>query len=291
MSEVVRVIRTRAQAGECPVWNEEEQAIYWTDVLDERIHRFYPETGMHDTFNMDVSVSGIGLRSRGGLVLATWKGFAFWDEQTTDLEIFSNPPEEQEGSRFNDAAVDRKGRFWAGAWGGMGKLDPTNKLYRLDPDGSIKTMETGIIISNGIGWSPDNETMYFTDSPRRTIYAYDFDFPSGEIDNRRIFAKLPEEEGEPDGLAVDSEGFVWSARWDGWKITRFDPEGSIEREIHLPVQRPTSCTFGGPGLDELYITTASVGLTTKELNNQPLAGDLIKLQTEFKGDIEPKYLG
>ncbi len=133
--------------------------------------------------------------------------------------------------------------------------------------------------------------MYFTDSPRREIYAYDFDLTTGSIENRRIFAKLPEEEGEPDGLTVDQDGFVWSARWDGWKITRFDPTGRIEREIPLPVQRPTSCTFGGSNLDDLYITSASIGLSDEEKSKQPFAGDLLKIKVDVRGMKAPRFLG
>ncbi len=291
MKDVERAIAVNDQAGECPIWNSSEGALYWTDVLGKRIHKFDPVSGSHELFAVDFQVSAIGFRALGGLVLATWEGFAFWNETIKETIIFSNPPSELEGSRFNDAAVDPKGRFWAGAWGGMGNLDPNNNLYRLDPDGSIHTLETGITISNGIGWSPDNNTMYFTDSPRREIYAYDFDLTTGSIENRRIFAKLPEEEGEPDGLTVDQDGFVWSARWDGWKITRFDPTGRIEREIPLPVQRPTSCTFGGSNLDDLYVTSASIGLSDEEKSEQPFAGDLLKIKVDVRGMKAPRFLG
>jgi sugar lactone lactonase YvrE len=133
--------------------------------------------------------------------------------------------------------------------------------------------------------------MYYTDTPKKVIYAYDFDPASGAIENRRNFVYTPDEPGAPDGLAVDSEGFVWSARWDGWKITRYDPAGRVEREIRLPVQRPTSCAFGGAGLDELYITSASTGLSEQEKAAQPLAGDIFRLRTEVKGLPEPKFLG
>jgi sugar lactone lactonase YvrE len=152
-------------------------------------------------------------------------------------------------------------------------------------------METGVTVANGIGWSPDNKTMYFTDSAPKIIYAYDFDPSTGAIENRRNFMHTPDEPGVPDGLAVDSEGFIWSARWDGWKITRYDLEGKVEREIPVPVGRPTSCAFGGPGLKNLYITSARVGLSETELREQPLAGDLFVLETDVKGMIEPKFLG
>ena len=125
--------------------------------------------------------------------------------------------------------------------------------------------------------------MYYTDSPRRVIYEFDYDLVTGGIGNRRNFVKVPKEDGVPDGLCVDSEGFVWSAHWDGWRITRYDPEGKIERVIYLPVQRPTSCAFGGREFNQLFITSAWTGLSESERKEQPLAGDLFKVSTLFKG--------
>jgi sugar lactone lactonase YvrE len=152
-------------------------------------------------------------------------------------------------------------------------------------------METGVHISNGIGWSPDGETMYYTDSPRQVIYAYDFEPGSGAISNRRVFVRTPESEGVPDGLAVDSEGCVWSARWDGWRVTRYDPEGQVEREIRLPVARPTSCAFGGENLDELFVTSAWIDVDEQARREQPHAGDLFRIRTGVRGQAEPLFLG
>lgn len=133
--------------------------------------------------------------------------------------------------------------------------------------------------------------MYYTDSPLRIIYAYDFDLVSGSIDNRREFVRVPVDEGFPDGLTVDSEGFIWSAHWDGWRITRYDPEGKVERVIPLPVQRPTSCAFGGADLNQLYITSAWSGLKEVDRQKQPLAGDLLRIQTNIAGQVENEFLG
>ena len=140
-------------------------------------------------------------------------------------------------------------------------------------------------------WSPDDKTMYYTDSHLRVIYAYDFDLPAGEITNRRKFVQVPVTEGFPDGLTVDSEGFVWSAQWDGWRITRYDPDGKAERVIPLPVQRPTSCAFGGPNLAHLYITSARTGLSEIDRKEQPFAGDLFRIQTDFQGQQENEFEG
>jgi len=204
-----------------------------------------------------------------------------------DIEISQQPESGRKNARFNDGKVDPGGRFWVGTLGD----DDQSCLYRLDPDGELHTMETGIQISNGLGWSPDRKTMYYTDSPLRVIYAYDYDLGSGSITNRRDFVSVPIDEGFPDGLAVDSDGFIWSAHWDGWRISRYDPEGNIERVVYLPVQRPTSCTFGGPDLDQLFITSAWTGLSETERREQPLAGDLFLVCGDVKGQKENMFLG
>jgi sugar lactone lactonase YvrE len=144
-------------------------------------------------------------------------------------------------------------------------------------------METGLSISNGLGWSPDNKTFYLTDSPIQTIFAYDFDLATGDIANRRVFADLTQESFYPDGLSIDVEGCLWVAMWDGWCIVRFDPEGQEMTRVPMPVQRPTSCTFGGQNLKSLYITTARTGLEDTALQKAPEAGDLFCLETKVAG--------
>jgi sugar lactone lactonase YvrE len=280
MPELEHLLAVQNQLGEGPIWNHLEGALYWVDIAQGNFHRLDPHTGKHDVTEVGVPVGVMGFRARGGLVMATKRGFGLWDMQKRSLEIVADP--ESAGypeGRFNDGSVDRKGRFWAGT---MHK-DYTASLYRLDADFSCHRMETGIHTSNGTGWSPDNRTFYFTDSPLYTIYAYDYDFDSGEISNRRVFAKCPEGQGYPDGLAVDSEGYVWSARWGGWKIVRHAPDGSVEREIKLPVELVTSCTFGGAQLDELYITSAWIDIKPEKRASQPLAGDLFRLKVGIKG--------
>lgn len=287
MSEVEHVLSINNILGEGPLWHPEEQSLYWVDIQDHCFYRLKPATGQFDRFAAGLPVGALAFRAAGGLALATKNGFAFWRAGGQPLTFIVDPEADKPESRFNDGAVDRQGRFWAGTMG----QGATSCLYRLDPDLSLHIMETGIAISNGIGWSPDNKTMYYTDTPKKVIYAYNFDPASGAIENRRNFVHTPDEPGAPDGLTVDSEGFIWSARWDGWKITRYDPAGRVEREVRVPVQRPTSCVFGGAGLDELYITSASTGLSEQEKAAQPLAGDIFRLRTEVKGLPEPKFLG
>ncbi len=287
MSEVEHVLAVQNRLGEGPRWNVDEQALYWVDIENDAFHRFDPATGAQERCVVGLPVSALGFRAAGGLILATRDGFAVWEPETQALRFLADPEAHRPESRFNDGAVDCRGRFWAGTM----SVDPTSSLYRLDPDGSVQQMETGLTISNGIGWSPDNRTMYLTDTPRQVIYAYDFDAATGAIANRRLFVATPDELGGPDGLAVDSEGGVWSARWGGWKVTRYDPGGAVEREIRLPVECPTSCTFGGAGLDELYITSAWTGVDPAQLAAQPWAGDLFRVQVGIKGRPESKYAG
>ena len=292
MDQVEHVLAVKNKLGEGPVWSAEEQALYWVDIENNCFYRLYPTTGKYEVFGVGVPVGVLALRDAGGLVMATKKGFAFWDPQK-GLHFIADPEADKPHTRFNDGAVDCQGRFWAGTMCGLPERcsDPEGSLYRLDPDGSISTMETGIFIANGTGWSPDNKIMYFTDTPRRVIYAYDFDPATGAIANRRPFISTPDEIGAPDGLTVDSEGCIWSARWDGWKITRYDPTGKVEREIHLPVQCPTSCAFGGAELDELYITSAWTELSEEQKKSQPFAGDLFRVKTDTKGLESPKFAG
>jgi sugar lactone lactonase YvrE len=287
MHELEHILAVKNQLGEGPLWHPEEQALYWVDIDRHCFYRLVPATGQHEVFAVGLPIGVLAFRASGGLVMATKNGFAFWSQETQKLAFIADPEADRPEARFNDGAVDRQGRFWAGTI----SEGFTNSLYRLDPDGAVHKLESGIGVSNGIGWSLDDKTMYFTDTPRRIIYAYNFDPATGAIENRRPFVQVPESEGFPDGLTVDSEGFIWSAHWDGWKITRYDPTGKIEREIQVPVQRPTSCTFGGAELNELYVTSASVGLSQAALKDQPLAGDLFRLKVEVKGLAEPKYLG
>jgi L-arabinonolactonase len=285
--QVEHILSINNQLGEGPLWHPDEEVLYWVDINDQCFYRLEPDTGQHERFDVGVPIGCLAFRAGGGLTMGVKNGFAFWEPGTEALRTIADLEADWDDTRFNDGAVDPQGRFWAGTLGREAQC----ALYRLDPDLSVHRMETGITTANGIGWSPDHKTMYFTDSGPRMIYAYDFDPATGAIENRRLFVHTPEEAGVPDGLAVDSEGFIWSARWDGWKVTRYDPDGKVEREIKMPVQRPTSCAFGGPDLNELYITSASVGLRAAELREQPLAGDLFRLKTDFRGMPESKFLG
>ncbi|QBD80160.1 SMP-30/gluconolactonase/LRE family protein [Ktedonosporobacter rubrisoli] len=295
MSSLEHILASQNRLGEGALWSVDEQVLYWVDIENRCYCRLNPASGAHETISVGVMIGVLAQRSSGGLIMATEKGIALWDPQGQNLRYIAHPAGiEKPYMRFNDGAVDCAGRFWAGTMHmdeSLGIRDGV--LYRLDPDGSVHTMETGLGTPNGIGWSPDNATMYFTDSDMavRSVYAYDFDPTTGNISQRRVLAQFPPEMGTPDGLTVDSEGYIWSAFWDGARIVRYDPSGKIEREIDIPALRPTSCVFGGANLNELYITSASTGLSAEQKARYPFSGDLFRLSTNFRGLTKHKFAG
>jgi sugar lactone lactonase YvrE len=291
MDEVEHVLAVANPLGEGPLWHAEEGVLYWVEIEDQKVFRFDPATGQCETFAVEPAITALAVCTSGGFLATVTNGLAFWNVQAQELTLISNPEADKPANRFNDGAADRQGRFWAGTLNKVQFDAPDGSLYCLSPDQSIRRMATGIAECNGIGWSPDSTTLYLTETMRRVIWAYDFDPSGGAISNRRPFAEISQANVYPDGLAVDSEGFVWSAQWGGWNVTRYDPTGNIDRVIQLPVKQVTNCAFGGANLDELYITTARTGLSPEEITKQPWAGDLFRARLGIKGMLEPKFAG
>ena len=288
--DVVSAVPTTAFLGEGPVWLPTQQKLAFVDILAPAIIMSDPKDGTFQTHAMPELVGAIVPRRRGGFLAAMQTGLKAVDIETGTVTTIAAPEATKLGNRFNDGKCDRRGRFWAGTLA----IDTTpghGSLYRLDPDGRCTLIERGFHVSNGLGWSPDDRIFYFTDSGVRKIYAYDFDIEAGTIANKRIFAEVPEGAGAPDGLTVDSEGYLWSAHWDGWCVTRYDPDGNVDRVINLPVPRPTSCAFGGPDLTTLYVTTARIRLSVHQLAEAPLSGSVFAIQTGVKGIPEVPFAG
>jgi sugar lactone lactonase YvrE/DNA-binding IclR family transcriptional regulator len=277
---VTCAVPSTAFLGEGPVWSN--GSLYWIDILGPALHRSNPVTGSDQILALPEIVGAFAETNGGKLVIGGRSGFAFLDPDTGEQMPIANPEEDKPNNRFNDGKCDRLGRFWAGTMD-MDVAPGAGSLYRLDGDGSVHRMETGLGISNGIGWSPDDRDMYFTDSLARTIFIYDFDLGSGTIRNRRVFAQASEHMGVPDGLTVDAEGYVWSAQWDGWQLIRYAPDGRIDRTVSVPVPRPTSCTFGGPNLSTLYVTSARIRLTAQQLAEAPLSGSVFAIDAGVRG--------
>ncbi len=274
--------------GEGPLWHPKERCLYWVDIDAGTINQFNPASGIYETFEIGYPVGCLAFCTNGDLILAGQYGFSRWSIVTKQIAQISHPEPNRQNVRFNDGRVDSQGRFWAGT---MTPEGMTNNLFRLDPDGMVYTMETKIGISNGIGWSPDRRKMYFTDSAREVVYVYDYDELTGNISNRQELISTREEDGVPDGLVIDREGCLWSARWDGWKVVRYSPQGEVIQEIPLPVKRPTSCAFGGSDMSTLFITSASIDLSSEQKEQQPFAGDLFWIETDTVGLEENFYLG
>ena len=286
MADIQHLFPSQDQLGEGPLWDYRQQQLFWVDIDGKRIHQLDLVTCIYTVFHIPVKVGVLGLRRSGGFVMATQNGFAFWQPETNEISYITDPEADKPLSRFNDGAVDRVGRFWAGSYGAK-----NNHLYRLDADLSVQRLASGLKIPNGIGWSPDNRYLYFTDSMKHKIYRYEFELETGQIRKRITWVDSEKQPGVPDGLTVDQEGNVWSARWDGWCIDVYNPAGRQIDKISVPVPRPTSICFGGPDLRTLYITSARGDLDDQVLNQAPLSGDLFRLEVEVQGLPEPLFVG
>ncbi len=287
-SEVRCVWPAQALLGEGPLWSAVEQVVYFVDIERSRVfrHRVGYEGG--EIFEMSEQTCALGLCAVGGLVAAMRSGFAFLDLATKTLEPIATPEPERPGNRFNDGKVDATGCFWAGTMDDAHE-QPTGCLYRLDRDLHWERKDEGYVITNGPAWSPDGRVMYHNDSVARHVLAFDCDLETGSLSNRRVFARIPEEDGYPDGLTVDAEGGLWCALFAGGKVVRFTPDGKRDRAIELPVSNVTSCTFGGPSLETLFITTASTQLDTEQRAAQPLAGGLFAVEPGVHGLPTPTF--
>lgn len=292
MLEIEHVASVQNEVGESPRWDPSDQALYWLDIWDNpAVFRLYPATGELTRWTPGLPVTGQARREAGGFVFATRQGLYLWDERSGKNEFIHDPEAGNRPVRFNDGSADRAGRFWAGSTHADDQFRPDGSLYRVAADRGVQKMAGGLACSNGLGWSPDNRTMYVTAQFAYELLVFDFDLNSGEIANRRSFARVPEADGLPDGLTVDAEGCVWSAQWGGWRLTRYDPDGKIERVVILPMPNPTSCVFGGPDLKDLYVTTAWLGLSDDERRTTPGSGGLIVIHTDIQGLEEPKFKG
>jgi sugar lactone lactonase YvrE len=260
----------RHQLGEGPNWDPVSRVLIHVDISAGSVHRVGPGGETHPPITLDPPVSFALPSKDGSLVTGQGQTITAIDdgEQGNVLASVDEPSE----NRFNDARCDAAGRLWAGTMSTPRR--PTAGLYRLDPDGSFTRQVSGTRISNGIGWGPDNDQMFFVDSPTQRIDAFDYDLDSGEISSRRPFVNIDPTDGMPDGLAVDREGGVWVSLFGGGAVHRYGPNGELDAICRLPTSNPTCPAFGGPLLGTLYLTTARHKLTEEQLASEPLAGAL-----------------
>ncbi|MFD4259901.1 SMP-30/gluconolactonase/LRE family protein [Streptomyces sp. NPDC058534] len=276
-------VRAEAALGEGPTWDPATGRLLWIDILNSRVHTYDPATGRRTVRRTDQHVGAVKPRAGGGLVLNLRDGIGLLDPDGAFRWLHR---EAVPGRRANDAAVAPDGSLWAGTMR-YDEATGGGTLTRFTADGTAEVVLDDVTVSNGTGWSPDGRLMYYVDTPTCRIDVFDTDPADGRITGRRPLAVIEEGAGFPDGLCVDADGSVWVALWDGGAVRRYTPSGDLDRVLPLPVPRVTACAFGGPGLTDLYITTARVGLSAPP----PLAGSLLVIPDAGRGLPQPAFAG
>jgi sugar lactone lactonase YvrE len=289
MMQAEPLLDARCAVGESPVWDAAQGILWWVDIPAGRVHRL-DLAGLEQGLDVGQPVGAVALRARGGLVLAVADGFTALDPATARLDPIASVEADRDDTRMNDGKCDAGGRFWAGTLAHDFRSG-AGTLYRLETSGKVTAQVTGVTCSNGLDWSPDGRTMYYVDSVPGVIYAFDFDPDAGSISRRRVLVEATPGNGNPDGLTVDAEGYLWVAMWDGWAVRRYAPDGRLQDIVPIPVGQVTSCTFGGVGLDEVYVTTARQGLSAEEVARQPLAGGIFRISARVSGRPAHAFAG
>ncbi len=268
--------------GEGPVWHHEEQLFYWIDISGKKLHRLDLASGKDQSFDMGSMIGAVVPVKAGGGVVALETGIYSFNAPDQFRKLVDYPADAAPNTRFNDGKCDPAGRLWIGTMDKNAKPHQ-GKLYRMDQGKLVAVLEN-ISISNGLGWSPDQQTMYYIDTFEQAVYGFDFDGVSGEISQKRIVVTISDSMGSPDGMTVDSTGKLWIALWGGSGVACFDPQtGQLLGKIEVPALNVTSCEFGGPDLKTLLITTAREGLNEEQLAKYPLSGKVFFVNTPFCG--------
>lgn len=279
-----------AKLAEGPFWDDDNKLLYWVDITKCEVHSLDPSTGEDRTWQIGQPVGAAILAEDGSMMLACEKGFISLDLETAKLTNIVDPEDEIPGNRFNDGKCDAVGRFLAGTMDNEGERKPSGGLYSLDDEGITTRHFGGVTTSNGLGWSSDNKTFYYIDTPTMNIDAFDYDIKRGIIENRRTVFTIPDGIGRPDGMTIDAEGMLWVAHWEGWRLSRIDPaKGEIIDTIEVPAERVTSACFGGDDYETMYITTAAKPDGNDD--KQPYAGGIFTVKPGVKGTKSCKYKG
>ena len=282
----------KTHLGEGPLWDVEDERLYWIDSTGMNVFRTTFDGREVRAWDLPQMIGSMAIRKNGGAVLSLRRGFHFLDFASGNVTLIHDPEPGMPDNRLNDGKVDMRGRFFAGSMDTM-ETGKNAALYRLDPDLSVHKVDDGIIVSNGPCWSPDGKVFYFADSWSGEIWAYDYDLETGNVSNRRTFAKLDTSTGgAADGSTVDAEGCLWNAQVYDGTLIRYAPDGKVERTIEMPVKKITSVMFGGPKLDILYVTS----MAKQHLPHLPVdgvaRGSLFAIyDLGVKGLPEPRFGG
>ena len=289
--KISRVDTAHAKVGEGPVWDVAEQALYFVDIVGRQVHRHDPASGTTRSWETPGLIGSMALREQGGAIVALPDGIYTLDFDTGAVAPFATVDGFDPRTQFNDGKVDRRGRFVVGSThADIKDMHPTGSVYSLDAAAKLTTIDTGIHISNGPCWSPDDATFYFSDSFPYSVYAYDYDIATGAVANRRLFADTRELGGIPDGATVDRDGLLWMAICEGAKVVAFRPDGKIERIVDMPMKLTASVMFGGPNLDLLYVTSIDPTLLGRPAEEHGGATFVIE-GLGATGIAEPRYAG
>jgi len=273
--------------GEGPVWSVARQCLYWVDIEGKYVRRLSLAPKEVVSWRFLETTGSLTCSSRSELLIALGKDIVRFTPESAHVEIICSEPEADVSEwRYNDGKCDPRGRFWVGSLPKDAAF-PNGSLWRLDERGNIIQVDTGFQVPNGLAWSPDGTKMYFADSRAKEIYCYDYDVELGVASQRQVFARTTD--GVPDGATVDSDGFLWSAEYGAGRINRFAPDGRLHSQLNLPVLYPTSCAFGGPHMDILFVTSATLRTTADDLADRPLSGRLLAVQVQASGLPEPSY--
>lgn len=283
-------IDAKAYLGEGAIWHPTEKKLYWINIEGRHLHVFDPETKENKTINTKERIGTVVPVKGGGVLLALQTGIHFMDVRNHQVKFITNPLPDS-AIRFNDGKCDPSGRFWVGSVH-LQQITGRASLYRMDGDQSIHKIIDDVTISNGIVWSHDRKKMYYIDSPLNTVDVFDYDDETGTVSNRRIAVKIPGDIGGPDGMTIDDEGKLWVALWGGYGVGRFAPDtGELLQKVEVPAPNVTSCAFGGPNLETLYITTATQDMKDAELLEYPQSGGVFSARPGVKGIAASFYKG
>lgn len=283
----------RAILGESTLWDPRDGCLYWVDIDAPSVNWFHLRSGARGSWTPPTWVSAIALREQGGFIASCADGLAHLDPRNGTYAPFADPVPDRRVARLNDGVTDRKGRYWTGScdvsqWDDSTTAEDktsslkdfekrsTGELYRVDADGTITTQERNIVTANGPAFSPDGRTIYVNDSMPLVTWAYDL-APDGAVANRRDFLKFTPDDGYPDGMAVDTEGCIWMAFYESWKLRRFAPDATLVEERTLPIRRGLRPAFGGENHDRLFLITGSAGYSDEMWQREPLAGGLFEI--------------
>jgi sugar lactone lactonase YvrE len=274
--------------GEAPCWDERDQSLLFVDVTDKIVYRYFPKTEDLAQIQLDRHVGGVIPRSAGGLIAAVQDGIALLDEESGELALVVPIEHDKQDTRMNDVKCDAEGRMWAGTMSYQFEHG-AGALYRIRDDFSFEKVVSLATIPNGIGWSLDGNQMYYIESAEQSLDVFDFNPKTGDVANRRQLIDFSLAHGTPDGMTVDSEGYLWVALFGGSRVERFRPDGVLESIVRLPVSQVTSVTFGGSEFEDLYITSARFQLSTVQLETEPLAGATFRCRPGVKGLPASKF--